>query len=437
MAASMSTRGVFFGWWVALSFAVMAFLSSGIRFAVGPFLKPMVADLALDRASFSLVIASGLLLFGVLQPFVGRLVDRVGARPVLVGGALLLAASLVGTGLSTRLWHLYAFNAIGAAVGLAATGQVVGAAVVARWFTRRRGTALSLIGSASMAGITLMVPVAMWGVLTIGWRATHLALGVAVVALIVPMALWLVRESPESMGLTPDGAPPPAARGEVLVERTALADALQTVPFWQLAGGLFCCGFSMSLLSAHGVPMLTDHGYHPMLASWALGLLGGSSIGFAFVLGMLSDRCGRRPVLAWVYGTRALIFLGLLLVRDQPLLLLLIALVGGASMSGSLAAASALSAEVFGRLSVGSVYGTMFLFHQTGSALGSWLSGALYEATGGYGPAFGVASAMLVGAALLSATIDERRRPAPGRPQRSSADPRTAPVPHPLRTEIP
>jgi MFS-type transporter involved in bile tolerance (Atg22 family) len=142
-------------------------------------------------------------------------------------------------------------------------------------------------------------------------------------------------------------------------------------------------------------------------------------------------------VLAWVYGTRAVIFLGLLLVRDQSLLFLLIALVDGASMSGSLAAASALSAEIVGHLSVGSVYGTMFLFHQTGSARGSWLSGALYEATGGYGAAFGLASALLIGAALLSATIDERRRPAPDRPQRSSADPRTTPVPHPLRTETP
>jgi MFS family permease len=405
----MTTRGVFFGWWVALAFMVMAFVSSGIRFAVGPFLKPMVADLGLDRASFSLVVAFGLLLFGVMQPLVGRWVDRVGARPMLVAGTLVLGASLVATGLATRLWHLYLFYGVGAAVGLAATGQVVGSAVVARWFTRRRGTALSLIGSASMAGITLMVPVAMWGVLTVGWRQTYVLFGIGVVALTLPLALWIVRDSPEGMGLTPDGLPPvPAAAGAV--ERTDLGDAVQTLTFWQLGGGMFCCGFSMSLLSAHGVPMLTDHGYHPMVASWALGLLGGSSIAFSVVLGAMSDRFGRRPVLAWVYGARALIFLGLVLVRDQPVLLLLIAFVGGASMAGSVAAASALSAEVFGRLSLGAVFGTMFLLHQTGSALGSWLSGALFEATGGYGAAFGVASALLLAAAGLSATIDERPR---------------------------
>jgi MFS family permease len=405
----MTTRGVFFGWWVALAFMVMAFVSSGIRFAVGPFLKPMVADLGLDRASFSLVVAFGLLLFGVMQPLVGRSVDRVGARPMLVAGTLVLGASLVATGFATRLWHLYLFYGVGAAAGLAATGQVVGSAVVARWFTRRRGTALSLIGSASMAGITLMVPLAMWGVLTIGWRQTYVVFGLGVVALILPLALWIVRDTPEAMGLTPDGLPRVAPAPGV-VERTDLGDAVQTLTFWQLGGGLFCCGFSMSLLSAHGVPMLTDHGYHPMVASWALGLLGGSSIAFSVLLGAMSDRFGKRPVLAWVYGTRALIFLGLLLVRDQPVLLLLIAFVGGASMAGSVAAASALSAEVFGRLSLGAVFGTMFLLHQTGSALGSWLSGALFEATGGYGAAFGIASALLLAAAGLSATIDERPR---------------------------
>ena len=85
-------------------------------------------------------------------------------------------------------------------------------------------------------------------------------------------------------------------------------EALQTLAFWQLAGSFFTCGFSMSLLSAHGIPMLTDHGYTPMFASWALGVLGGSSIGFTVMLGALSDRFGRRPVLATIYAGRILIF---------------------------------------------------------------------------------------------------------------------------------
>src|SRR6185503_9613091 len=149
----------------------------------------------------------------------------------------------------------------------------------------------------------------------------------------------------------------------------------------------------MSLLSAHGVPMLTDHGYHAMLASSALGVLGASSFAGAMLLGVIADRFGRRPVLAWLYGTRALLFLGMFLVHDSPVGLLVIAALGGASMSGSLAMTSALTADIFGRISV---------VHQSGAALGSWLGGFLFEMTGGYGAAFAIASAQLLVAAMVS-----------------------------------
>ncbi len=409
----MTSRGVFFGWYVALAFSVMAFVSTGIRFAIGPFLKPMVADLGLDRGSFSLVIALGLLIYGVFQPFVGTLIDRVGSRTLVVAGAILMGASLVATGYVTKLWHLYLWFGIVSSVGLAATGPVVGSAVLSAWFARRRTTALSLLGSASMAGMTLLVPATMWCVLTFGWRMTYVLFGVASVLLIVPLGLFCVRNTPEAFGLTPDGEPVAPTKGAVPAERTDLADASRSLPFWQLSLGLFTCGFSMSLLSAHGVPMLTDHGYHPMVASWTLGVLGGSSAAFGIVLGALSDRFGRRPLLAWLYASRALIFLGLFLIRDQPVVILVVAILGGASMAGTVAMASALTAEIYGRLSVGSVFGTMFLVHQVGGGVGSWLSGALYEMTGGYGAAFVVNSALLLVAALLSITINERSRVKP------------------------
>jgi MFS family permease len=404
----MATSRVFYGWWVTLAFAAMVFLSTGIRFIVGPFLKPMVADLDLDRASFSLVISLSLFLYGALQPFVGRVVDRLGARVLMVAGTLLLGASLASLSLVTRLWHLYVLYGVFAAVGLATTSHVVAAAVISRWFSRRRGTALSTLGGASMAGMSVLVPVAMWLVINVGWRRTYVLLGIAVVVVMVPLALWVVRESPEAMGLTPDGQSRESAAGVSVVERTDVAEAVQTASFWQLAGGLFTCGFSMSLLSAHGVPMLTDHGYDPMLASWTLGILGASSFAFAMVIGAVSDRLGRRPVLAWLYGSRALVFGGLFLIRDWPTALIGVAIIGGLSMAGSLAMSSALAADIFGRYSVGSVFGTMFLVHQAGAASGSWLGGFFFETTGGYGVAFAAASAILLLAAVVSLTINER-----------------------------
>lgn len=410
----MATRPVFYGWWVTVAFASMLFLSTGFRFAVGPFLKPVVVELGLDRASFSLVVSLSLFLYGAFMPVVGRLVDRHGARPVLVSGALLLGVSTAATGLAERLWHLGVLYGVCVALGLAMTGHVVGSAVVSRWFVRRRGTALSLLGSASMAGISLLVPVAMALILAVGWRWTFVTFGLAFVAIMLPLALWVIRDAPEALGLAPDGLPePPTEAGAAGVERTDVGAAVQAWSFWQLAGGLLSCGFSMSMLSAHGVPMLTDHGYDPMLASWVLGLLGGSSVGFAMVIGAVSDRFGRRPVLAWLYATRALLLVALFLVREQPVVLLVIAVLGGASMSGSIAMATALTADIFGRFSVGSVFGLMFLVHQAGAAVGAWLGGVVFELTGGYGIAFTVACVALVTAAVVSLRIDERARVVP------------------------
>jgi MFS family permease len=133
----------------------------------------------------------------------------------------------------------------------------------------------------------------------------------------------------------------------------------------------------------------------------------------SILLGMLPDRLGRLPVLAWLYPTRGLLFAALFLVHDSSVALLVIAVLGGASMSGTLAVTSALTADIFGRFSVGSVFGAIFMVHQVGAAIGSWLGGFLFEVTGGYGAAFTVASAQLVAAAIVSLTLDEQARCAP------------------------
>ncbi len=406
----MSQSRVFYGWWVTVAFSVMVFVSAGVRHAVGPFLKPMVADLGVDRGSFSLVIALGLLLYGLFMPWVGTLVDRFGARLVTSVGSVVLAAALALTGLCTNLWQLVLVYAVLASLGLSAVGPVVANAVISRWFVRRRGTAVSVLGSAAMSGMSLLVPVVAWLILTVGWRMTYALIGLAVLVGMLPLCLLVIRDSPESIGLSPDGLAPPEGSTPAATTRTPIATALGTLAFWQLAGSFFTCGFSMSLISSHGVPMLTDHGYSPIFASWVVGVLGASSMVFTLGLGALADRCGARPVLAGIYGGRALIFAGLFLVRDNALLMLGVAVVGGITLAGSMSMTSMLTADIYGRYSVGSILGVIFLVHQTGAALGSSLAGMLYDSTGGYGAAFAVACGLLATAGFVSLRIDNGAR---------------------------
>jgi MFS family permease len=405
----MPYRSVFYGWWVVAAFSVMTFTSTGIRHAVGPFLKPIVADLGIDRASFSLVIAVSLLLYGVFMPIAGMLLDRFSVRLVTAVGTVLLVASLILTAMVRSFWEFALVYGVLVPLGLAGTGPVIASGVVARWFNKRRGTALSVLASASMTGMSLLVPAVTWLIVTQGWRAAYTWIAGGILVVMLPLCLWVVRDSPESIGLAADGGAAPAG-GVTAAERVSAGDAVQTLAFWQLAGSFFTCGFSMALLSAHGVPMLTDHGYTPMFASWALGVLGGSSIGFTVMLGALSDRFGRRPVLAAIYGGRIFIFAGFFLIRDNPVAMLVVAVLGGVTMAGTGSMTSALTADLYGRFSVSRVFGLMFLVHQTGSALGSWLAGALFETTGGYGAAWVLACVFLAGAAVTALNVDRAGR---------------------------
>src|SRR5215470_13044417 len=410
MTERMNDRKIFYGWWVVGAFSVTTFMSTGVRHAVGPLLKPIVADLGLDRASFSAVIALSLFLYGVFMPLAGMALDRFSVRLVTTAGTLLLVASLVLTAMVRSYWEFAAVYGVLVPLGLAGTGPVIASGIVARWFNRRRGTALSVLGSASMTGMSLLVPLVTWLILTNGWRHTYMLVALAILVVVLPLCLCVVRDSPESVGLTADGGRSIPGASTDRVERVTAGQALQTLAFWQLAGSFFTCGFSMSLLSAHGIPMLTDHGYTPMVASWSMGVLGGSSIGFTVMLGVLSDRFGRRPVLASLHLGRIFIFAGLFLIRENPTALLAVSALGGITLAGTGSMTSALTADIYGRFSVSSVFGLIFLVHQTGSALGSWLAGALFESTGGYGAAYALACLFLMGAAIVALNIDKDAR---------------------------
>src|SRR5215475_3890500 len=410
--AQAAESRIFYGWWVAVAFSLIIFLSTGIRFAVGPFLKPVVGDLGIDRGAFSLVVSLSLFLYGLFVPLIGPLVDRWGSRRVCALGTVVMAIAMGLTSTVHTLWQFALYYGVLAALGLAATGQVVASATLSRWFAKRRGTAVSALSVASMAGISLLVPGVMWSILRFGWRETFVILGVVSLVFCLPIALLVVRDDPERMGLHPDGETPDPVGPDVApaIERTATGDAVRMPSFWLLSGGLFSCGFSMSLLSAHGVPMLTDHGFHSMTASTAMGLTGLSSIAAGMIIGILSDRWGRKPMLAFVYVLRVVAFILIFFTRD-PAVLMLVVILAGLSPTGSFAMASALTADIFGRLSVGSIFGLIFLVHQIGSALGSWLSGYLFDVSGGYGIAFAVACGLLLVGAGLALSIDVNGRP--------------------------
>lgn len=416
----LSTRngGIYYGWYIAAAAFFGLILSMGGRSAFGPFFLPMASATGLSRTMLSAGVALSMLVFALSSPIVGKLADVWGGRRVIMGGTLLLSAALLGTGRVTTSGEFFFWYGLVAAIGFAATGQVTFQALLNQWFIKRRGAVLSLLSAGAMGGIGLMTPASALLIDYFGWRSAYTILALAIFLVVFPAAVWIVRDRPEEMGLLPDGDPEGASRaapkesGEP-VKRVSLWDAGRTQSFWLLAGGYFTCGFSMNLLSTHGVPMLVDRGFSPMEASMALGILGLVGILGSVGLGVASDHLGRKNMLALIYFVRAGGFL-LLLVASSPIQLYLLGGLAGLAWVGSAAMTSALIADLYGRLSTGTLFGWIYFVHQIGAAASAYLGGWAYDRLGAYSVAFVITAGLLVFASLLSVRVRESGSGRPG-----------------------
>jgi MFS family permease len=405
------SRGKLHHGWIVLGAVVLIMITaSGLRAVFGVFIKPMEAEFGWDRASLSGAAALSLLLVGAVGPMVGWLADRWGPRRVMI---LALAVLGIGTMLSSRvtsLWHIYVTAGVLMAVGAGGMGMATAATIAARWFEARRGLVLGILGGGMSGGQLVMIPLAVWLTVNYGWRNSYLWLGGSLFFTAVPLALWLVKDDPAQKGLAPYGAGHGHARGAgaALPERhVGVAEAMQYPAFWLLAATFFVCGYtSNGLVLTHLVPHAAEHGFSEMHAAQALGIMGAMNILGTVLSGWICDRFGRKGPLAFYYGVRGLSLLFLLYVWNLPSLHVFAAIFGLNYIS-TVPPTTTLTANIFGRYSVGTLSGWIFFSHQVGAALGAAVGGWIFDATGAYTWAFVSASVLAFLASWLSLAIKE------------------------------
>jgi MFS family permease len=403
----------------ALTLCMMA--SSGLRAVFGVYIKPMEAEFGWSRSAVSGAAAISLLILGAAGPFVGRLADRWGPRRVISVSLAVLAAGAIGTSFISSLWQVYITAGLLMAGGAGGVALATGASVIARWFESRRGLVMGIAGGAMSAGQLVVIPLAAALTLWFGWRTSLFALGVGLVVLILPIGAWLIRNDPEERGLRPYGATGPVrSSAEVAAmqraERIPVTQAARTPQFWLLMGTFFVCGYtSNGMVLTHFMPHALEHNFTEFQASLALGVMGAMNIIGTISSGWLCDRFGRRGPLATYYFLRGLSLVYLLFVQDVPSLHLWAA-VFGLNYISTVPPTTTLTANIFGRFSVGELSGWIFLAHQVGAALGAALAGWLYEWTGDYSIAFVSAAVLAFLAAGMAMAIREvpmRARPTP------------------------
>ena len=419
MKASRGT--IHYAWVVLAALVVVMLLASGLRAVFGVFIKPMEATFGWDRAALSGAAAVSLLLLGASGPIVGWLADRWGPRRVILVSAIILGVGTLLTARVTALWQVYLTAGVLMALGSGGAGMSTGAAMAARWFEDRRGLVMGVVGGAMSAGQLVIIPLAVWLTLHHGWRQSLVHLGLVLFVIALPLGL-LLRDDPAQKGLRPFGAtgtaPASGAARAPAEARTSVTDAMQVPAFWLLAGTFFVCGYtSNGLVLTHLVPHAAEHGFSEMHAAQALGVMGAMNIVGTVASGWICDRFGRKGPLAFYYGVRGLSLLFLLYVWNVPSLHLFAALFGLNYIS-TVPPTTTLTANIFGRYSVGTLSGWIFFSHQCGAALGAAVGGWVFQATGSYSWAFISAALLAFLAVPLALAIKEdpvrpTPRPAP------------------------
>jgi MFS family permease len=389
---------VHYGWIVLGAVFLIMLTASGLRAVLGVFIKPMEAEFGWDRSAMSQVAAISLLLVGAIGPFVGWLADRWGPRNVM---ALFLGVLAIGAMLSSRvtsLWQITITAGVIMAIGAGGMGMATASTIAARWFVARRGLVMGILGAGMSAGQLVVIPAAVWITTHHGWRHAFLWLGAAVFVTAIPLALAFVRDDPKLKGMAAyggDKAEPRAGAAPVAAEtRIAVSEAMTYPAFWLLAGTFFVCGYtSNGMVLTHLVPHAAEHGFSEMHAAQALGVMGAMNIVGTILSGWICDRFGRKGPLAFYYGVRGLSLIFLLYVWNVPSLHLFAAIFGLNYIS-TVPPTTTLTANIFGRFSVGVLSGWIFFAHQVGSALGAAAGGWIFDLTGSYSWAF-ISSAIL------------------------------------------
>jgi len=382
----------FYGWIVVAVAFVSLLISLGIRFTYSIFFIPLTNEFGWDRASTSSIFSISLLLFAVVGPLLGNLMDRLGARIVFVAGSAILGIGLMLSGTAQSLWQMVVYYSIIASLGLAALSLGMHGVVLSRWFIRRRGLAIGLAFAGTGIGTFIFSPLVEQLIANYGWRGTYFALGAIVLVLLVPInALW-ARSHPKEMNQLPDGE-------SLLIESTQHAPTkpthnartvLRDARLWLLLIVTLLALTAARMIVVHAVAHMVDVGFTTLFAATVFGAVGLVQAPATVTWGWISDRTGR--VWSFALGSicvvAAIAILLYLETDTNPVFAWLFALAFGLGDSSRTSLINALTADLYEGPDFGTINGYNITALGLGGALGPWLGGYIFDATGHYTIAF-------------------------------------------------
>ncbi|PSO15264.1 MFS transporter [Bradyrhizobium sp. MOS003] len=409
LAAALSRRNIHYGWVMVGVTFLTALISAGTVGAPGVFIIPLQKEFGWSTAEISSALSIRFILFGLMAPFAAALLNRYGLRNVTLLAQLIVVSALLASLGMTQVWQLVALWGVVIGIGTGMTALVLGATIATRWFAARRGLVVGILTASVATGQLVFLPLLASLTERYGWR---LALGFVCIALGVSAlgVLLVMRDRPSDVGLRPFGdegteplPAPPVSHGSITgVALGTLRDASKSRAFWILFATFFVCGASTNgLVQVHLIPMCLDFGIPQVQAASLLAAMGIFDFFGTIMSGWLSDRYDNRYLLFWYYGLRGLSLIFLPFSDFSFYGLSIFAMFYGLDWIATVPPTVRLTAQKFGPERANLVFGWIFAGHQLGAgtaAFGAGLSRTLLQS---YLPAFFIAGALCVFAALI------------------------------------
>jgi len=385
---------------VTLAAAAFLMVTMGVRQSFGLFISPLNSSTGLGIAAISFALAIGQFTWGAIQPVAGALADRHGPGKVLVAGAVLLAAGLALTPFMDSSFGLIVSLGLLASIGsgLGSFSVLIGAAAQ-RLPAESRGKAAGIVNAGGSMGQFVFAPIAQALIQAIGWMAALWSMAAMALA-----ALPLVRS------VAPKGTAAPAVSKES--PWRALANAFKDNSYILLNLGFFTCGFHIAFLVTHLPQEVNLCGLPPTVASWSLAIIGLANIAGSLGAGFATSRYRSKYILAWMYGSRAVLILAYLAAPKTALTFYLFAAGLGATWLATVPPTASIVGKLFGVRFLATLFGMTLLSHQIGGFLGAWLGGLAFESSGNYLWMWYADIALSAAAAIVNLPIREAK-PAP------------------------
>ena len=402
--------GSYYGWAVAVGCSFLMLVGVGVGYyGLAVFLRPLQEAHGWSNGVVSGATGLYFAIAGITGAIVGPHIDRRGPRTFMLVGSVLIGVCISLIGYVETIWQLYlVYTVLAVAFGLATSVSVN--AVMTRWFVLRRAKAMSISSTGISVGGMVLAPLGSKLIEVGGLELAAPVLGALVIAVALPVILFVIVPDPAHVGLLPDGLAPATApvrdslSDAVQLREWTRPEAVRTQAFWMLLVGFGVVLTAQTGFVIHQISFLETRVGSRSTAALALSVTAFGSIVARLAVGSFADRIDKKGLTIALFVLQAAAVAGVVATDNVPLTYVL-TLVFGFTIGNVYMMMSLLVGEVFGTVSFGAVFGLVSLVGQTGSGIGPFAVGWMEDATGGYSTPFAVSAGATLAAALAIAAL--------------------------------